>query len=62
MTRQLADVECEIIHETDAAYKLRADNDVEGWVPKSICEVDDDDEENIVITMPLEFAISKGFV
>lgn len=61
MARQLADVECEVVHSTEAAVKLRSDKG-EAWVPRKAVEIDDDDPDNIVVTMPMSMAVEKGLV
>lgn len=55
--KQLADVEAEIIHQTDAAFLLY-DGKVKEWVPKSQVE----DNGDGTFTMPERVAKEKGFI
>lgn len=55
---ELVDVSCEIIAETEKAYKIW-DGDREEWLPKSQCQWDKDASE---MTMPRWLALDKHLI
>ena len=63
MTKELVDVDVDLIHETRDAYLVKVDEDTFGkeaeriWVPKSLSEY-----SNGVLTVEEWFAIQKGLV
>ena len=58
MKRELADINGEIIHETERAYKFN-DGARVVWLPKSQCEWDQDTK---TMTMPVWLATEKELV
>lgn len=54
----LVDVDADMIHETEKAYKIKDGNGNEVWIPKSMCEWDGDGK----FTMKESFAMSKGLI
>ena len=63
MSRELVDVDVDLIHETDAAYAVKIEEDTFGkeaklfWVPKSLSEYSEG-----VLTVEEWFAIKVGLV
>lgn len=55
----LIDVNADLIFETEKAYKVRSDAGKEVWIPKSLCE---HDEDKGVFTMSIGIAEEKGLV
>lgn len=56
---ELADIDCEIIAQTEKAYKIDVGRDEAVWIPKSQCQWDKDAKQ---MTMPVWLAIDKGLV
>lgn len=56
---ELVDIDCEIVHETGAAYLIDFGGKEKVWVPKSIAEWDPDEG---LMTMPRKFAQAKGII
>jgi hypothetical protein len=57
--RELVDIECTLLVETEKAYKFDVGKDEGVWLPKSQCEWDIDTH---TVTMPVWLAIDKGLV
>jgi hypothetical protein len=58
-SRELIDIEYdELKHETDMAYLVIIDGD-EVWIPKSVCELD---EDNQIIEVQEWFAEKEGLI
>jgi hypothetical protein len=60
----LIEIEGEIITDTDYAILL-FDGSLEGWVPKSLIEVDPEFyefEKLVTVSMPIWLARDKGFI
>jgi hypothetical protein len=57
----LVDVPCEILRESPSglAWLVMTDSGEKVWLPKSLCEYDDNDG---TMAMPEYFAIEKGLV
>lgn len=63
MPRETYETECEVLHETDAAWLLGIDDD-QYWVPKACIENNDDLEVGEESTVEIHewFAVEKGIV
>lgn len=57
MTEKLIDIACQILNETEKAYRINDGAKIE-WVPKSQVE----DNKDGSITMPEWLAKEKGFI
>jgi len=56
--RQLADIEGEIIHQTEKAW-LFSNGEKQAWIPKSVGEWDQD---TATMTLPYNIAVDKELV
>lgn len=55
----ITDIACDLIHETEKAYKVRDGDGKEHWLPKSQCEYDTNDK---TFAMPTWLAKEKGLI
>lgn len=58
MASELVDVDADLIHQTDGAFKLRTDDGKIVWVPKACCE----HNGGTSFTMERRTAEEKGLV
>ena len=62
MRSELVDVSVILIHETDAAWKVR-ETDTDIWIPKSVGQLDPNpDGKSYTLTLPRSWFEDKGFV
>jgi hypothetical protein len=63
---KLYDLECTLVHETDAAILVTVDGEHKAWLPKSAIEIDRApggvEDGNIVVTAPEALLIEKLLV
>jgi hypothetical protein len=63
---KIHDLECTLIHETDAAVLVTVDGEHKAWLPKSVIEIDRApggvEDGNIVVSAPEALLIDKGLV
>jgi hypothetical protein len=62
-TKELADIDCQLKHETEKAYLIIDADGKEAWVPKSLGEWDPAaNRVDGVMTVPVWFAEKEGLV
>lgn len=60
---KLHDLECELIHETDAAVLVTVDGEHKAWLPKSAVEVERKPGSNMVIvSAPESLLVDKELI
>ena len=60
MPSELVDFPVQLIHETDAAYRV-SDGTVEAWLPKSVAELEKNSDGTYTCTIPRKWYEDKGF-
>lgn len=59
MARELTEIACRIVHETEKAWLIDDGSEARTWIPKSIGEYDYDTKE---MTLPLKWAQEAGLI
>lgn len=67
MKKQLLDLDCTLVHETEKAVLVAAEIGEDVWIPKSLCEIEKRNPNAVppcdaIITISASLAISKGLV
>ncbi len=59
---ELFDITVQLIHQTEKAYLVTADEDREVWLPKSVCELEPNNDGTYTLTAPAKMLQEKGLI
>lgn len=63
MHKRLYDLECMLLHETEAAILITVDGEHKAWLPKSVVEIERRERSNtVIVTAPEALLIDKELI